>query len=660
MNKTLKPNYAKDRAATRTLLPIVALGGGLAVAPAAALELGELTVQSNLGQPLRASIAYALAPNEMLGDTCVSVGGGRSTGDLPGIGRNTVTITDSAILITGESLIREPMMATRVTINCPYTPNLSREYMLFVDPAGVTETRVATVAPAATPVVESATRMVARTTRATRSVDTTPIGQATRYQAKVGDTLSDIVSRIENRSMSLWPAVNTIFAANPDAFIDNDPNKLKAGAWLTIPSLDGTAPVVSAAVPAAAPAVEAATVPPVQMVDGAVYEPPILEDTAEPVVDEAPAGETAVADETVEAGTGTVVESGNPFVEPGTTITIPDTELAGPTTTSESPNVPTAIISTGSRSESTSMLAWFIGGGLAIFGLLVLFGRRIRDRFGSTPVAAAAVGASMYEEDSEDYDIEDDSPTEENLALDADLVLGTGLTDGTEMDVAQDFGFASPTDVDIELPFEPQPADDISEGLPPPRDKSGSILESEILPEDDDYDMSVILDATQAPQFGSDMSPTDQYAIDPDVSPTDEYTINEDVADILEQDYEEELTATQALNKEIERAAAELADTFDEVSSEEETSEMPLADVSELDETSEMPLTDASELDETAHLPLSDDDTVETVSEPQLDETAAVTVNMSSDESTAEMPVANDDETTEMEISGGKVDTKNR
>jgi len=362
----------------------------------------------------------------------------------------------------------------------------------------------------------------------------------------------------------------------------------------------------------------------------------------------------------VEAGTGTVVESGNPFVEPGTTITIPDTELAGPTTTSESPNVPTAIISTGSRSESTSMLAWFIGGGLAIFGLLVLFGRRIRDRFGSTPVAAAAVGASMYEEDSEDYDIEDDSPTEENLALDADLVLGTGLTDGTEMDVAQDFGFASPTDVDIELPFEPQPADDISEGLPPPRDKSGSILESEILPEDDDYDMSVILDATQAPQFGSDMSPTDQYAIDPDVSPTDEYTINEDVADILEQDYEEELTATQALNKEIERAAAELADTFDEVSSEEETSEMPLADVSELDETSEMPLTDASELDETAHLPLSDDDTVETVSEPQLDETAAVTVNMSSDESTAEMPVANDDETTEMEISGGKVDTKNR
>ena len=46
-----------------------------------------------------------------------------------------VRITERAIVITGTP-IREPMMATRVTINCPYTPNLSREYMLLVDPAG--------------------------------------------------------------------------------------------------------------------------------------------------------------------------------------------------------------------------------------------------------------------------------------------------------------------------------------------------------------------------------------------------------------------------------------------------------------------------------------------------------------------------------------------
>ena len=79
---------AKDRAKTRNLLPLVALGGGLAAAPAAALELGDVSVQSSLGQPLRASIAYALAPNEMLSSHCVSVSTGQSTGGLPGIGKS--------------------------------------------------------------------------------------------------------------------------------------------------------------------------------------------------------------------------------------------------------------------------------------------------------------------------------------------------------------------------------------------------------------------------------------------------------------------------------------------------------------------------------------------------------------------------------------------
>ena len=158
--------------------------------------------------------------------------------------------------------------------------------------------------------------------------------------------------------------------------------------------------------------------------------------------------------------------------------------------------------------------------------------------------------------------------------------------------------------------------------------------------------MSLVLDATRAPQFDSDESLTDEYTVNQELSPTDEFTINEDVAEILEKDYEEELTATQALNAEIERAAADLNATLDETSLDDETSEMPLADLSELDATAEMPV--------------ADDDTAETATEQQLDATAAITVNMSADEKTAEMPVANDDETAEMDISGGKVDTKRR
>ena len=40
-------------------------------APASALELGELKIRSALGQPLRASIAYALNSREELYDFCV-------------------------------------------------------------------------------------------------------------------------------------------------------------------------------------------------------------------------------------------------------------------------------------------------------------------------------------------------------------------------------------------------------------------------------------------------------------------------------------------------------------------------------------------------------------------------------------------------------------
>ena len=638
---------------TRTLLPLVAIGGGLAVTPAIALELGELTVQSNLGQPLRASIAYALAPNEMLSNTCISIGGGRSTSALPGIGSNSISITESAIVISGETRVREPMLGTRVTINCPYTPNLSREYMLFVDPADAAPVSLrpspAAAAPAA--VVPTAGQTVARRAPAP-TVDTAPIGQSARYQVQPGDSLSQIASRIENRSAKLWPAVNAIFDANPDAFIDNDPNKLKAGTWLTIPSFDGTAPVVSAGIEVTSVA---------KTVDGSVYEPPVLEDVVEP----------AAVTDTVSRTAGelrpgdVILESQNPYVEPvaATTVVIPDTQLPGPETTSISPNVPTAnvsttIVSTGSRSESTSLYTWLIGVGLAIFAALVLFGRRIRNRFGSAPIAAGATAtAARADTDTLEaqaaYDLDDDSPTEENLVLDADLVLGTGLEEGTDMEVAKDFGFAATTELDIELPFEPEApiADGGTDVIPPLSPaRLESILESEVLPEDDDYDMSVIVDATKMPR-PEDVTERDLMAIPVGVSDetliSDNYTISKEVDyNILEQDYQEELTATQALNEEISRAAAKLSSTLDETNSDDETSALPLASVTEIDVTAQM----RRQSDETAEM------------EPALDpnDTAAVTVNLPTDDKTVEMPVANDDETTEMEISGGKVDTRNR
>jgi len=478
---------------------------------------------------------------------------------------------------------------------------------------------------------------------------------STRIQVQPGETLSEIATRIRNRPVGLWPAVNAIFAANPDAFIDNDPNKLKAGSWLTIPSFDGTETVIVDTAPADTAATETTTAGVVDTVDGGVYEPPVLEEILEPEV-----ASTVEPESTNELRPGDVIlDSNNPYVEPAATptetVVIPDTQLPGPETASTSPNVPTAIVSTGTRSESTSWYTWLIGGGLAIIAILVLFGRRIRERYESTPTGTGP-GATPAREDAETieapavYDIDDDSPTEENLALDADLVLGTGLAEGTDMDVAQDFGFASTTELDIELPFEPEEpvADSETDVIPAPSSANlESILESEVLPEDDDYDMSVIVDATQMPR-PEDVTERDLKAVPvgsaDETLISDNYTISKEVDyDILEQDYQEELSATQALNEEISRAAAELSQNLDETVGDDETSAMPLASVTELDVTAQLPVQE----EETAEMKVSHDP----------NDTAAVTVNLPTDDETAEMPVANDDDTAEMEVSGGKVDT---
>ena len=659
--------------AQKTLLPLVAVGGSLAGLPASALELGDLTVQSRLGQPLRASIAFALAPNEQLTSSCVTLGTGALASGLPGIGRATISIAKGSIVLTGNTAIREPMVAAQVVVDCAYTANLSREYMLFIDPAGSTQDEQAVVpAAAAAPVAPArrtapvaAQRAVATTRRApaARTVSREPIGKSTRYRVQPGDSLSRIAERIENRAVGLWPAANAIFDANPDAFMANDPDKLKAGSWLTIPSFDGSEPVVSVA----APAQQRRASPTESVVSTESPAEPNLTQTVTstetPTVEtpEAIPAEmaTAINDTTSDLSPGDlVVDTDNPFIDgkdtTGETTVIPDTELAGPTTRSTSPNVPTAVINTGgqaSTASTTSWLMWLAGGGVAIIIGLLLFGRLLRGRPGEAPLADhPARRATDADTGSHaaiaDYDLDDDSPTEENLTLDADLEMGTGLGASGDMEVASDFGFASPTEVDIELPFEPEPSINTKVDtniLSPLHTDNQSILDSEVLPDDDNYDLSVILDATKMPR-PEDITARDLQAVEvtpeEDTGVTDAYTINDEVElNILEQDYEDELSATQALTVEIKRAAAELAKDLDE--------DVP-DDGSATGVTVEMPpLASVTELDITAQMPARDENT------DDPDETGV------HEAATVEMPVAeNDDETTEMEVEGGKSGTK--
>ncbi len=661
-----------DRIATRTqktLLPLVAVGGSLAAMPASALELGDIAVQSRLGQPLRASVAYALAPNEQLNSSCVTLGFGAPSSGVPGIGPAKISMADGRILLTGSQPIREPMVAARINVSCPHTANLSREYMLLIDPSSPAFDRPTVAETPATAPVPAARESQSRGERvptATRKVSQAPIGKATRYRVQPGDSLSQIVERIENRPAGLWAAVNTVFETNPDAFIDNNPNQLKAGSWLTIPSFDGSEPVVApdAVSQSISTSNDAQSAGAVKDAAPTTTAPPGTIETTTPA---AAAEATNVLREAVTATSSdlrpetAVVENDNPFVDGAETVTeavvIPDTEIEGPVTSSTSPNVATAVINNDTpETTSPSWLMWLAGSGLALIIGLLLFGRLFRSRpvdpvfdaVADRPPRPASDRESDGIEVSEHtgYILEDDAPTAENVSLDADLAMGTGLEDGTDMVVAQDFGFAAPQELDLELPFEPEPEVDQADtgifGAAP--DDAVAILEESTatIADDtlsgDEYDMSVMLDATKMPQ-PEDITQRDLQAVE--VDPVDEhaatggFTGTETIAseaelEILEQDYEDELTATQTANKEIERIAAEIA------ANRAEAEAMNNDHDSDLD-------------DETALLPAGDD---EYLVETGIHEAATI------EAATVEMPAAENDETAEMEIDGGKVDTK--
>jgi len=627
---------------------LVVVGGSLAAVPATALELGDVKVHSTLGQPLRASIAYALGPNEALSDTCVTLQPGNAADGLPSVDRASMIVSDGVIAITGRSVIREPLLAMRLNVRCQYTAQLTRDYMMFIDPAG-TAPQPEAVPLAAAPAPRQTAAPVSRPARtAVRrpAPDSEPIAGSGRYQVQPGDSLSEIAQRIQNRPVGLWNAVNAIFDANPEAFIDNDPNKLKAGSWLVLPEFASgeTATVAEVATATSAPAEPTAA--------SSAYEPAAADDFA--AAEAAPAD---VARPLANLKPGDVVpDSENPFVEPAESavdmaVIIPDTALEGPATTSNSPNVAVATIQTAAPTEpgNINWMLWLSGGGIAIILGMLLFGRRFAGRFGSTPIGAPAVPQRRRSDTAEveaisdlQLDIPDDSPTEENLALDADLIVGTGLQEGVSVDLAQDFGFASTPALDMELPEEMSSGGTVPDTdiIPPFSADVDSILESEVLPEDDDYDMSVIVDATKMPHH-EDVTEKDLEVVQ--VDPNDEsmitgdYTLDQDVDyTILEQDYEDEMTATQALSAEIQKAAEDLAVRMDD-DLDGGTTEMPLATVHELDVTAQLPATNRRREEEE----ISDDD----------DTGVNPTVNMDATDKTVEMTQEN---TVEMPRGGSK------
>ena len=659
---------------------------------ASALELGDIRVHSALGQPLRASVAYALQPNEQIHDYCIYLRPGATASGLPSISNAAITVGDGSIRLTGRAAIKEPLLSLQLTVDCPYTAHLRREFLVFVDPQVPSQAEFATPAVAdSRPQVPVETARRERPAAPQRAPQREPIRPAGSYRVQPGDSLSGIASRISGREVSIWAAVDAIFAANPDAFIDNDRNLLSAGAVLVIPDSilrDGAGTSRAASV---APGASSVAQEPV-----AAVARPAVDETPKTVTPVAPARSSAVdrtgAAQEARGRTGVITPrpgdvsagSDNPFLSPaeGDDVAAPPTQFAAPveiipeTTVTTPRSVPAVRSNTVATSESWAWPIWLGGSGIALVLALLLFGRKLKDRF--APAYAPAEAFSRRRTDNPDFEDTDVSPAlglpsqgappvARMVSLDADLDDGSGFQYGGDIDVAQDFGFSNDSEqfaggIDIDLSSAETGGSSTTDIIAPQRVGDATILVSETPPQHDDsgeYDVSMIVDATK--QLLDDFEDTtkDLRAIEVDAegdTVAGEYTLSKDIDyKVLEQDYEDELTATQALNAEFARAAQalsrqigkdEMGDTLTDTMNE-----------SVDDKTFQMEVFGADSADdETVALPASQpgqaaDATAQMRETVGLDDTA-------NEQVTVEMPAAENDSSIEVEIESATVDTR--
>ena len=258
----LRPVAASIRSAALATGSLAVLG--LAPLGALALGLGELTVESHLGEPFSARTVIRAGADETVESGCVSVKAAPADSGFPGIPRARVALEprDGGYLlrVRTQRAVLEPVVAFVLAADCPGAAPVRREYTLLLDPpasvwAGRLPAQAAlpraepappqarTAPPTATGAADTATsRTPARSRPRATPLEATTVSGARTVRVQRGDTLYGIVSRLypEANRPERWRLVETVVAANPDVFPQGDANRLPLGASIRVPDAPPT------------------------------------------------------------------------------------------------------------------------------------------------------------------------------------------------------------------------------------------------------------------------------------------------------------------------------------------------------------------------------------------------------------------------------------
>lgn len=226
-----------------------------------ALGLGEIDMQSALNQPMRAVIDLTSSSDTDPSSIKVSVAS-LEAHQRAGLTKSQVLSSfrfsvekgkngNAEVVVTSTDTIREPYIEFLLELEWP-KGRLLRQYTVLVDPPVTMPAVVPAPAPA---VVRQATPAPARvltspvaTAEVQQPVTTTvPATAAAPAPAPAGDygpiqrseTLWSVAERVRpDTSVSMYQVMQALLAANPDAFLGNNINRMKAGVTLKVPSLE--------------------------------------------------------------------------------------------------------------------------------------------------------------------------------------------------------------------------------------------------------------------------------------------------------------------------------------------------------------------------------------------------------------------------------------
>jgi len=223
-----------------------------------AASLGRLTIQSALGQPLRAevevtsvtpqeaaSIAVRLATMNAFRQANLefnpALSGLRFALDKRGDNRFVVRVSSA-------TPVNEPFLDLLLELSSS-TGRVLREYTVLLDPpalktapeviAPVARAPSPAAAPAPAPAAAPAAPAPAAQAPAPSAPSArapTPKPSASSYTVQRGDTLSKIARETKPPAASLDQMLVSLFRANPDAFVSKNMNVMRAGSSLRIPA----------------------------------------------------------------------------------------------------------------------------------------------------------------------------------------------------------------------------------------------------------------------------------------------------------------------------------------------------------------------------------------------------------------------------------------